>query len=60
MCPRTANSGLPAHFRQQLGLDAGDEVEAELVDGAVVLRSAKRTTKAAKATTTAEATEAIP
>src|SRR4051795_4127495 len=51
---------LPAHFRQQLGLDAGDEIEAELVDRAIVLRPAKRLTKAAEATTTAEAAEAMP
>ena len=51
---------LPAHFRRQLGLDPGDEIEAELVDGAIVLRPAKRLTKAAEATTTAEAAEAMP
>jgi antitoxin component of MazEF toxin-antitoxin module len=29
---------LPAHFRQQLGLVSGAELEAELVDGSIVLR----------------------
>ena len=37
---------LPAHFRQQLGLDAGDALEAELVEGTIVLRPSKGSAKA--------------
>ncbi len=47
---------LPPHFRQQLGLHSGDEVEAELVDGTIVLRPAK----AVQEGMSAEATEAVP
>jgi antitoxin component of MazEF toxin-antitoxin module len=41
---------LPAHLRQQLGLASGAELEAELVDGSIVLRPA-----GAASTTPAEA-----
>jgi antitoxin component of MazEF toxin-antitoxin module len=34
---------LPAHFRQQLGLASGAELEAELADGSIVLRPAGAT-----------------
>src|SRR3954452_7475615 len=51
---------LPERFCQKLGVESGGEIEAELVDGTVVLRSAKRSTKAVGTTTTAEAAEAMP
>ena len=31
---------LPAEFRRQLGVGSGGEIEAQLIDGTVVLRSA--------------------
>jgi antitoxin component of MazEF toxin-antitoxin module len=51
---------LPAHFRQQLGLDAGDEIEAELVDGTIVLRPGKGSAKAAQGGIAPDAAEAMP
>jgi len=51
---------LPERFCQKLGVEHGGQLEAELVDSTVVLRSAKQTTKGVRATTTAEATGAIP
>jgi hypothetical protein len=40
---------LPAHFRQQLALHAGDELEAELVGETVVLHKASSTRSPATA-----------
>ena len=37
---------LPEVFRRRLGLERGDEIEAELVDGTIVLRPAKGSAKA--------------
>jgi bifunctional DNA-binding transcriptional regulator/antitoxin component of YhaV-PrlF toxin-antitoxin module len=36
---------LPEPFRRKLGLERGDEVEAELVDGTIVLRPSKGSAK---------------
>ena len=37
---------LPAHFRQQLNLHSGDDLDAELVDGTIVLRPSRGSAKA--------------
>ena len=37
---------LPEGFRRKLGLELGDEVEAELVDGTIVLKPTKGSAKA--------------
>jgi AbrB family looped-hinge helix DNA binding protein len=39
---------LPEGFRRKLGLDHGDELEAELADGTIALRPSKGSAKAAK------------
>jgi antitoxin component of MazEF toxin-antitoxin module len=51
---------LPAHFRQQLGLDAGDALEAELVEGTIVLRPGKGSAKAVQEGMAPEAAAAMP
>jgi AbrB family looped-hinge helix DNA binding protein len=56
---------LPADFRRSLGLEAGGELEAELVDGTIVLRparaaEAKGSTKPERAGVAAEAAMAVP
>jgi bifunctional DNA-binding transcriptional regulator/antitoxin component of YhaV-PrlF toxin-antitoxin module len=51
---------LPAPFRQQLGLDAGDEIEAELVDGTIVLRPGKGSAEAVQGGIVPDAAAAIP
>ena len=56
---------LPADFRRSLGLEAGGELEAELVDGTIVLRPAKAaeakgSTKPERAGVAAEAAMAVP
>src|SRR3954453_23393752 len=37
---------LPEAFRRRLGLERGDDLEAELVDGTIVLRPSKGSAKA--------------
>src|SRR4051794_3147874 len=37
---------LPPAFRRRLGLEQGDEIEAELVEGTIVLRPSKGSAKA--------------
>ena len=51
---------LPAHFREQLGLHAGDEVGAELVEGTIVLRPGKGSAKAVQEGMAPDAAEAMP
>ena len=51
---------LPAPFRQQLGLHAGDELEAELVGGTIVLRPSKGSAKAAQEGAAPDAAAATP
>jgi antitoxin component of MazEF toxin-antitoxin module len=51
---------LPAHFRQQLGLHAGDELEAELVGGTIVLRPGKGSAKAVQGGIAPDAAAAMP
>jgi bifunctional DNA-binding transcriptional regulator/antitoxin component of YhaV-PrlF toxin-antitoxin module len=51
---------LPAHFRQQLGLDAGAEIEAELVAGTIVLRPNKGSAKAIQEGAAPDAAAAMP
>src|SRR3954452_21993944 len=51
---------LPESFRRKLGLERGDDLEAELVDGTIVLRSAKRLAKAVKEGPAQEAAEVVP
>jgi antitoxin component of MazEF toxin-antitoxin module len=51
---------LPERFCRQLGIDSGGTVEAELVDGTVVLRPAKRLAKAATGATATAAAAAVP
>src|SRR5689334_11133577 len=50
---------LPENFRRQLGLAHGDDLEAELVDGTIVLR-AKSSAKAVQEGLAPEAAEAVP
>src|SRR5690349_9870752 len=51
---------LPAHFRQQLGLHSGDDLEAELVDGTIVLRPGEGSAKAVQEGAAPDAAEATP
>src|SRR3954452_10327593 len=51
---------LPAPFRQQLGLHAGDEIEAELVAGTIVLRPGKGSAKAVQGGIVPDAAAAMP
>ena len=44
---------LPPAFRRALGLSTGAPLEAELIDGAIVLRPVAKTTPKAKAATAA-------
>src|SRR3954470_14609256 len=39
---------LPESFRRKLGLERGDDLEAELVEGTIVLRPSKGSAKAAR------------
>src|SRR3954453_7876256 len=51
---------LPESFRRKLGLESGAEIEAELVDGTIVLRPAKGSAKPEKAGVAREAAMATP
>src|SRR4051794_23503867 len=51
---------LPEAFRRRLGLERGDDLEAELVDGTIVLRPSKRSAKAIEEGVSAEAALATP
>src|SRR4051794_22065280 len=51
---------LPESFRRQLGLERGDDLEAELVEGTIVLRPSKGSVKAVQEGVAPEAAEAIP
>src|SRR3954453_12254595 len=51
---------LPEASRRKLGLERGDEIEAELVDGTIVLRPSKGSTKAMEERVGQEATAAMP
>src|ERR671932_508895 len=51
---------LPEAFRRKLGLERGNEVEAELVDGTIVLRPSKGSAKAIEEGVSAEAALATP
>ena len=51
---------LPERFRRQLGIESGSIIEAELVDGTVVLRPAGRPAKAATGAAATAAAGAIP
>jgi bifunctional DNA-binding transcriptional regulator/antitoxin component of YhaV-PrlF toxin-antitoxin module len=51
---------LPESFRRQLGLERGDDLEAQLVDGTIVLRPSKGSVKAVEEGIAAEAAEAVP
>ena len=47
---------LPSGLRQKLGVGSGDRLEADLVDGAIVLRPAAKTRRPARR----EEEEALP
>src|SRR3954453_2335101 len=51
---------LPEAFRRKLGLERGDDLEAELVEGTIVLRRAKGSAKAVREGMAPEAAEAMP
>src|SRR5436305_14993445 len=51
---------LPESFRRKLGLERGDDLEAELVEGTIVLRPSKGSAKAVKQGVAQEAAEAMP
>src|SRR3954466_13601751 len=51
---------LPETFRRKLGLERGDEIEAELADGTIVLRPSKGSAKAIEEGVSAEMAAAIP
>src|SRR4051795_9159721 len=51
---------LPESFRRKLGLERGDDLEAELVEGTIVLRPAKGSAKAVQEGMAPEAAEAMP
>ena len=51
---------LPEAFRRRLGLERGDDLEAELVDGTIVLRPSKGSAKAIEEGVSAEAALATP
>ncbi len=51
---------LPERFRQKLGVASGGEIEAELVDGTIVLRPSKGSAKAIEEGIAPEAELATP
>src|SRR3954452_11434909 len=51
---------LPESFRRKLGLERGDEIEAELVEGTIVLRPSKGSAKAVQEGAAPDAAEALP
>src|SRR3954465_7995435 len=51
---------LPAHFREQLGLHAGAEIEAELVEGPIALRPSRGSAKPVTQGVAREAAETVP
>ena len=51
---------LPEAFRRRLGLERGDDLEAELVEGTIVLRPSKGSAKAIEEGVSAEAALATP
>src|SRR4051794_35491691 len=51
---------LPESFRRKLGLERGDDLEAELVEGTIVLRPSKGLAKAVEQGVAQEAAEAMP
>src|SRR3712207_715713 len=51
---------LPDTFRRRLGLERGAELEAELVDGTIVLRPAKGSAKAVEEGSAPELSKAVP
>jgi antitoxin component of MazEF toxin-antitoxin module len=50
----------PEAFRRKLALERGDEIEAELADGTIVLRPAKGSAKAIEEGVSAETALATP
>jgi bifunctional DNA-binding transcriptional regulator/antitoxin component of YhaV-PrlF toxin-antitoxin module len=51
---------LPESFRRTLGLERGDDLEAELVEGTIMLRPAKGSARPVKQGVAQEAAEATP
>src|SRR3954468_22873609 len=51
---------LPESFRRKLGLERGDALEAELVEGTIVLRPSKGSAKAVQERRAPDAAEAMP
>src|SRR3954469_11077572 len=51
---------LPESFRRKLGLERGDDLEAELVEGTIVLRPSKGSAKAAQEGAAPDAAAATP
>jgi bifunctional DNA-binding transcriptional regulator/antitoxin component of YhaV-PrlF toxin-antitoxin module len=51
---------LPENFRRKLGLERGDDLEAELVDGTIVLRPSKGSAKAVQEGMAPDAAAAMP
>src|SRR3954464_15593073 len=51
---------LPESFRRKLGLERGDDLEAELVEGTIVLRPSTGSAKAVQEGVAPEAAEAMP
>src|SRR3954451_11983072 len=51
---------LPESFRRKLGLERGDDLEAELVEGTIVLRPGKGSAKVVQEGAAPEAAEAMP
>ncbi len=50
---------LPESFRRKLGLERGDDLEAELVEGTIVLRPAEGSAKAVQEGVAPKAAEAV-
>src|SRR4051795_10123884 len=51
---------LPESFRRKLGLERGDDLEAELVEGTIMLRPTKGSAKAVQEGAVQEVPEAMP
>jgi antitoxin component of MazEF toxin-antitoxin module len=51
---------LPEAFHRKLGLERGAEIEAELVDGTIVLRPAKGSARAGEEGSIPELSKAVP
>src|SRR3954454_11397149 len=52
--------GLSENFRRKLGLERGDDLEAELVEGSIVLRPSKGLAKAVQEGMAPDAAAAMP